>query len=528
LKRPLLLVPPWRDWGRQLIQFARSNPIDLALWLLSVPALLWVIHILGIGWDFHILEHHGFRQSQSAISTQFMLRGGPLFAYETPVVGYPWAIPFEFPVYQWLVALVVKTHLFPLDQAGRAVSVLAFFLAAWGLWRVVKGLGLSRTERLPFVVLFLLCPECLFWSRTFMIESTALCLGMWFLERLIAATEPQAKTSAIVLCAVLALLGALVKSTTFLGFGAAAGILVVVRGGRAWLAGNRRFALRVAAIGLGSLILAFIALEGWVHYTDALKTANPLAREFLTSNLVGPWMTGTWEQKTSLSTWRVFYLDRTQFYLGAQWVLLAFLLLPFLVKRSLALLAIASFLLNALDYAVFTNLHMIHDYYQCANAVFLTSAVAFLVVGLMRLGHARAKLGALLVTVVIGLSMMDTYRTGVLPTQNINNAGLEPLAKVVDDFTSAEDVVVIFGADWSPEIPYAANRRAVMERIRRPIDHPIMKEALELLRQHGFRVGAMLSCYTEQGSPLTAERIRVLGTPVLRAANIVGCDVYTR
>src|SRR5258708_806650 len=71
-----------------------------------------------------LIDRRSFRQTQTAISVRAMLDGGPWLAYETPVLGQPWSIPFEFPTYQWLVALTeLATHL-PIDQAGRVVSVV--------------------------------------------------------------------------------------------------------------------------------------------------------------------------------------------------------------------------------------------------------------------------------------------------------------------------------------------------------------------------------------------------------------------
>ena len=54
-----------------------------------------------------LIESHAFRQTQTALTSYWMLEEGWKIAYQTPVVGFPWAIPFEFPLYQSLVAGVV-------------------------------------------------------------------------------------------------------------------------------------------------------------------------------------------------------------------------------------------------------------------------------------------------------------------------------------------------------------------------------------------------------------------------------------
>src|ERR1700722_19604767 len=65
---------------------------------------------------------YSFRQTQTALSAFWMLKNGFSFAYETPVAGPPWSIPFEFPIYQYIVALVSEIFGWSLDSAGRIVS----------------------------------------------------------------------------------------------------------------------------------------------------------------------------------------------------------------------------------------------------------------------------------------------------------------------------------------------------------------------------------------------------------------------
>ena len=80
---------------------------------------LWAV---SCGWTHNLLDAHGFRQTQTAISTYYLLKGSSVLAYETPVLGPPWSIPFEFPLYQWLVALAVAVLDLNIESAGRLVS----------------------------------------------------------------------------------------------------------------------------------------------------------------------------------------------------------------------------------------------------------------------------------------------------------------------------------------------------------------------------------------------------------------------
>src|SRR5262249_20433758 len=77
---------------------------------------LYSLDTLTIGWNNPITDYHAFRQTQTAISAYYMVGRPPSLAYETPVLGPPWSIPFEFPLYQWVVAGLVTVLKTPLDQ----------------------------------------------------------------------------------------------------------------------------------------------------------------------------------------------------------------------------------------------------------------------------------------------------------------------------------------------------------------------------------------------------------------------------
>src|SRR5262249_52359859 len=74
--------------------------LAVLLGTISAPALFWLL----VGLTQPIADLHQFRQTQTAIAAYWIWRGGPWLAYETPVLGYPWSIPFEFPIFQYLLA----------------------------------------------------------------------------------------------------------------------------------------------------------------------------------------------------------------------------------------------------------------------------------------------------------------------------------------------------------------------------------------------------------------------------------------
>src|SRR4051812_18667811 len=100
---------------RVLVALALAVSLAVLLWGLSAP----------------LADLHSFRQTQTAVSVYWMLHGGPWLDYWTPVLGAPWSAPFEFPLYQWIVAALVGATGLPIDSAGRLVSYGWLLLGAW-------------------------------------------------------------------------------------------------------------------------------------------------------------------------------------------------------------------------------------------------------------------------------------------------------------------------------------------------------------------------------------------------------------
>src|SRR5207247_957809 len=135
---------------------------------------------LLIGLRHTIDDYFGFRQTQTALTAYWLAQGGPWLAYETPVLGYPWTVPLEFPVYQLLTAVLTLVGI-PIDVGGRLVS-FAFFVGALGpLWLLLRTLDFPRSTRLIVSILFLASPLYIFYARTLMIESTAVFFGLLWL-----------------------------------------------------------------------------------------------------------------------------------------------------------------------------------------------------------------------------------------------------------------------------------------------------------------------------------------------------------
>jgi hypothetical protein len=164
--------------------------------------------ILAVRWNQPLVGEHGFRQTQTALSVFWLLRGGPWLAYWTPVLGPPWSIPFEFPLFQWIVALLARMGV-GLDPSGRCVAWAFGVLALFPLRRIATHFDID-----PWIVgcLYLASPLYLYWSTAFLIDTCALFFAASFLA--------YGLEDKWIFCLLSGVLTALVKLPTLLPFAA--------------------------------------------------------------------------------------------------------------------------------------------------------------------------------------------------------------------------------------------------------------------------------------------------------------------
>jgi len=204
----------------RVFQDLTSSPLAKAVFLLTLAGFLFSIWAIFLGFRHGPYEFHTFRQTQTAITAEYLENGGPFLKYETPVLGPPWSIPFEFPLYQWIVAFVAKHFSANLDETGRAVSIFFFYASFFPLASILRRLRFRPRQIAVILVLVAASPLYIFVSRLFMIESTALFFSIAYVDqvfRLTLGDRPWQYTN-MVLAAVFGTLAGLVKVTTFLPY----------------------------------------------------------------------------------------------------------------------------------------------------------------------------------------------------------------------------------------------------------------------------------------------------------------------
>ena len=71
-----------------------SNKISLFL-IFLLPIIFYIY-----SYNSTLLDHMGYRQTQTALSTLWMSNSDSWLNFIFPVFGYPWLLPLEYPIFK--------------------------------------------------------------------------------------------------------------------------------------------------------------------------------------------------------------------------------------------------------------------------------------------------------------------------------------------------------------------------------------------------------------------------------------------
>jgi hypothetical protein len=468
--------------------------------VLFLGALAYDLALGSLGWHNTVLDGNAFRESQTALTAYHMVGHRYALAYETPVLGPPWSIPYEFPLYQGAVAALATVSGWPVDETGRLVARLFFLLTLLPCYVLLGRLGVSRPCRLVVLALLLASPFYIFWSRTFLIESTALFLAMCYLAFALAYLDNPRWAPGLAALS-FGVLAGVVKITTCFVVSLLL-VLAVVGVLRSFFAGRltaRALGGRLAALAILLAVPAGTALL-WTRFADAQKEQNQFGR-FLTSDGLTTWNFGTREQRLSTATWNEV-LGRSplavphpgHFAPGGGAIGVGVLALACLAAAGLArrrVLPVAACLLAYfVPPLVFTNLYWFHEYYPFANHIFLIGAVGLALTALYERGPLLKAVAAVAVLGSLALSPW-VYADHYYPMQTTNVTHSLPACQAVRDLTAPDDVILVVGCDWCSEVPYYCRRRALMITSWWPdVRLELLPQYLEATRD--YRLGALV------------------------------------
>lgn len=408
-----------------------------------------------------LLEAHGFRQTQTALTSYWMMKEGWQLNYQTPVAGYPWSIPFEFPLFQSLVVLIARLGDLRLDPVGRLVSFSFLIACAWPAFKITRRLKLHADVAWVFCALLWSSPIYLFWGRTFMIETTAMFFAFAAIPYGIDLFISNPRWQSAMLFMVWITLGMLQKITT-----AATVILVMAIA----LSVNHLLTTGLKPPSLRKMIFVIVAFSIpivtaglWAHYTDIVKEQNLLGMQ-LTSGSLSRWNFGTLEQRFDLNVLKTIFWDRVVLKnAGGIWGLSLLSGFSFFAERRIKIIMWTCLILFFLPIYIFINLHFVHDYYQTSSAIFLIGALAISIVYLLPMS-AKKNIFIPMATLFFIISnfyyFIKGYAHNLQMPMNTLQMQILDVSNVIRRYTPKDSGIIVFGADWNSEISYYSERKS--------------------------------------------------------------------
>jgi len=443
---------------------SKSWSVDERLLLFIAVTVSLIVAFLAIRFSAQpLIEAFGFRQTQTALTAYWILREGPALAYQTPVAGAPWAIPFELPIYQTVVAGIARLTGSPLGPVGRVVSCVFLLAGMVPIFAIARRLQLSRAVALVFVCLWLSSPLYVFWGRGFMVETAALFFVLAALPFAINLISDNARAGDIVGTGTFLALAMLQKITT------AGPVLLAL--GLLWIAVRLRRERGIAGVTVREWIgatlalgLPFLVAIAWTQYSDAIKMSNALGAQ-LTSSALWRWNFGDLGQRFSPELlvqviWHRVMFENVGGLFGLALIAGAVFFSGDKRLRRLIYVCSALFLLPLL---IFSNLHIVHSYYQMSCALFAIGALA-IAVGAWVPRIVKHSLVVPAVTALLVVSNFAHFWSGYWGTMTARFPLLETrvlaVAEVLRRYTAPDSAFVAFGADWSSELTYYAQRKS--------------------------------------------------------------------
>jgi hypothetical protein len=415
--------------------------------------------------DQPLLEREAFRQTQTALTSYWMIKEGWQLAYQTPMLGYPWTIPLEFPFYQSIVAFITWITGFSLDAVGRLVSFGFLLGCAWPAFAIARRLNLTSAAAWIFCAFLWSSPQYLYWGRTFLMETAAVFFALAAVPYALDLRDPSPKWSSVVLFSIFACLGLTQKGTTtapvllVLGF-----IICIAHLRRRPAIWNWRWVPVVTALALPIIVSGL-----WTYYAARVRSDNPFAAEAFAPTVY----VGRLDLRADLSVWKTIIIDRVIMNNAAGWFGLAVILCAVVFGgKRFKVMILVSIVLCLLPIAIFMNSHWWLDYYQTGVVVFLIAALALSVDVFQIKIYPIAPVIAVVLVLANFHSFIKGYGTLLQKELSVTKTRALSVGNVIRRYTPEESAIVVFElttvygprepvTSYSPEIIYYSHRKGL-------------------------------------------------------------------
>lgn len=447
----------------------KNRGIVIAFVALLISGLLRIQNLwLPIGIDMH-----AFRQTETAIVIQnYFNDGWSLFHYEMPVLGHPWQIPFEFPIYQSVVYFAMKIfHKTNIDVWCRLVSLCSFYLSSFVLKKIAD-FFVDKRSAYCIWILYLFAPFTILWSRAALIDYMSVLFALVYVWGLYSWLVKGCRT--FVFTFLFGILAYLLKATTMFSYVFFLTYLIIdyfvkqirKQYGKITIDAISQYVMEnKTRIMLLALLCVLPVIPGmcWTKYADMVKVQSVYTRG-LASEALHSWNYGTIEQKIQISNWKVI-VKRLVYYMGGKEIVFCMGLayLWFGKKRNLHIIINCAISIFLTVFLLF-NLYCVHDYYMIALTPLLSIAygtVLFVIIDKLLSRGKVGKIGISIILLFIVIMQIATNKE-YLRYALFPNYGMEQSGAYLTAITTPDERIVIEGEDWNPATLYYADRKGLM------------------------------------------------------------------
>lgn len=430
--------------------------ITILFWL---TILVWTV-LFFININFPLVGEHAFRITQTASTAFWFVQEGFRLDYQTPVVGMPWSIPFEFPIYQYLTALLSILGGLSIEVSGRIISILSIIGTLYMAYKCLQ-LFFSKEDSIfiakILTIIYLSMPCILHFGRTVLIESAALFFTVAQLYYFFKIQQKRTSLYTYLSYFIFGCCAILQKSTTFLPILLVEAIITLYA---IFKYNEKLFSKRNLILFTLSLLIVIVGYI-WVKYSDSVKMNNDFGKR-LTSEALKKWNFGSFEQKTNIKTYllifkRIFFENSG---IGVGFFLL--LITPFLVDNETRKKIILLLVIGALHFLIFTNLHWVHNYYQISIYIYIACVYTLVIFSLF---NKNNKIKIIAVVLTVGLISVNYVRYfkhyGEDYSQIITyNDTKYKIGHYIKENFSDNTEILAFGMDWNPAVAYYSQKKA--------------------------------------------------------------------
>lgn len=405
-----------------------------------------------------LVGFYEFRTTQTAFGIKSLSETtiNPFLA-EMPTLGPPWKVPFEFPLFQLLSAILVRFGLFEVDQAGRFVASVSFLVIGFLVYKIGCNLH-DKTVGLIGCIFTIFSAFGLLVGSEVLIDGFALIGALWAYSKVVSLRVDNIDARSITLICVATSVSGLVKINT---------TVLWVIGTLVFLAVGFQLDLPRRLSVACALVISLIPGFFWTSYADSVKSQGKYT-SWLVSDRLNEWHFGTLRDRFDFKLISGSLLQFTQATVGGT---LVFVMLVFLAffnkeKRGVVLSLLAVFISGPL---IFIRLYTVHTYYWTAvlPAAILLACLGFAsLIDLLSNNFDRQnmKLASVFLTSAILFSTYLSPAGERLMDLFLYRRPVPDAATVISDNTEPTDLLIVIGADWSPSTHYYSNRRGLALR----------------------------------------------------------------